>query len=391
MYKVLFISHSNYFHGGEICLLESVQSLILNGNYKVHVAVPSNDETKLVIELKKSNAIVHLGITNQYWVGGLTKRNRLKVQRVLDTIQGFFLAIILILKVRPKFIIINTFVNNPVFAFASRIFNCKTIWYIHELVDADHGWHFYLGKKFSYDLIKFLSHKVLFNSYCTLNHFADEKELQNPKIHLLDYAVTFTINESIVKNNLERNFDELASPIKFLVAGRAVPGKGQEDIVRAFAILINEKGIKNIYLILLGADKNQYRDELVQITKDAAIENYIDFLPFTSEPENYFCEATFGITTSRNESFGRITVEYMKYGLVTIGAKAGATAEIIEDGVTGFFYEVKNAKDLADKIEEILKNKQIFKSIVLNAAAYANKKHNLERHGNNLDKILQSI
>lgn len=391
MTKVLFVSHSNNFHGGEICLLESVQSLSIKTKYEIHVCLPETFESKLVTELKKCGAKVHLGIKNQYWVGGFTRRRRLKVKRVLDTIQGFFQFIMLLIKVRPRFVALNTFVTNPVFALASRIFNCKTIWFIQELVDLNHGMNFYLGKRFSFNLVKFLSHKIVFNSNFTLNHFVEKKDVNNPKIQILDYAVTYTINESLVKKNLERNFDELAKPIKFLVAGRSVPGKGQEDIVRAFDILINEKGINNIFLTLLGANKNQYTDELIQIVKDASIENYVEFLSFTNEPSSYFIEPTFGITTSRNESFGRITVEYMKYGLVTLGAKAGATSEIIEDGVTGFFYEVKNAKDLADKIEEILKNKQIFKSIVTNAVTYANKKHSLENHGKNLDKILQSL
>lgn len=59
---------------------------------------------------------------------------------------------------------------------------------------------------------------------------------------------------------------------------------------------------------------------------------------------------------AERETFGWVTVEGMRSGLLVIGANTGATPEIITNMKTGLLYTHGDARDLADKIEWVLKN-----------------------------------
>jgi glycosyltransferase involved in cell wall biosynthesis len=50
------------------------------------------------------------------------------------------------------------------------------------------------------------------------------------------------------------------------------------------------------------------------------------------------------------EPFGRTTIEAMAKGTPVVGSRIGGTAEIIDDGVTGWLFEPGNAEDLAAKV-----------------------------------------
>ena len=61
----------------------------------------------------------------------------------------------------------------------------------------------------------------------------------------------------------------------------------------------------------------------------------------------------------------------MLAGCLTIGGNAGATTELIDNGKNGLLYEIGNYKDLADKIEYAIKNKEKSQEMINNAKRYA--------------------
>ena len=60
---------------------------------------------------------------------------------------------------------------------------------------------------------------------------------------------------------------------------------------------------------------------------------------------------------SKNEAFGRVTVEYMLQNLAVIASDAGANSEIIENGVSGLLYRLGDVDDLARKMIMYLEDK----------------------------------
>lgn len=69
------------------------------------------------------------------------------------------------------------------------------------------------------------------------------------------------------------------------------------------------------------------------------------------------------LVCSRSEGLGRITIESMLAGCLTISAAAGATCEIIKDKDNGLLYQCGNFKVLANKIEWAINHKGILKRL----------------------------
>ena len=86
------------------------------------------------------------------------------------------------------------------------------------------------------------------------------------------------------------------------------------------------------------------------------------------------------LVCSRNEAFGRVTVEGMLAGRPVVGARCAATAELIEDGVNGFLYAHGNAKDLAEKIHFLYDHPDIANDTGSTAQAWADKTFSKERY-----------
>jgi glycosyltransferase involved in cell wall biosynthesis len=70
---------------------------------------------------------------------------------------------------------------------------------------------------------------------------------------------------------------------------------------------------------------------------------------------------------SVTETYGYVTIEAMASGVPVVGAKAGGTAEIITDQVTGLHFENKNYEDLATKLINLLQNPEKMNQLRQNA------------------------
>ena len=76
------------------------------------------------------------------------------------------------------------------------------------------------------------------------------------------------------------------------------------------------------------------------------------------------------LVCSSNEALGRVTVESMGSGCVTIGADAGCTPSIIKDGVNGYLYKLHDVEDLKNKIMYVYEHVENISTIRMNARKY---------------------
>jgi CheY-like chemotaxis protein len=91
------------------------------------------------------------------------------------------------------------------------------------------------------------------------------------------------------------------------------------------------------------------------------------------------------------EAFGRVTVEAMKLGRAVVGARSGGTPEIIRDGFNGFLYAPGNARDLADKIEQIARDPDGARRMGERARRFATDMFSLERYGGEFMDLLREV
>ena len=73
---------------------------------------------------------------------------------------------------------------------------------------------------------------------------------------------------------------------------------------------------------------------------------------------DFWAHTDIAIVPSRNEAFGRCTVEAMLSGAVVVGSNTAGTAELISDRETGYLYQQGDPASLALVLKEVIEAKE---------------------------------
>lgn len=148
----------------------------------------------------------------------------------------------------------------------------------------------------------------------------------------------------------------------FVIAmiGQLVPIKGYEYFIKsAFCVL---KEISNIKFLIIGSEpyySKGYKLSLQELIKKLNIEKNIIFIEYQKDLFKIISILDIFTLTSLHEHFGRVIIESMACKIPVIAFNTGGVSEIIIDNKTGFLIEPNNYENLAKKIIELLKNKEI--------------------------------
>ncbi|WP_270816070.1 glycosyltransferase family 4 protein [Hungatella effluvii] len=158
--------------------------------------------------------------------------------------------------------------------------------------------------------------------------------------------------------------------VEIVIAGRIDPAKGHMELLKALTIL-DKKGIKNIHVNIIGKSQNpKFKKSLLKFCLDNAIEDRVIFLEFTNDLPKILLQSDITVVASRAEAFGRVTVEGMLAGTLTIGSDSMGTKELIGDSY-GLLYKQGDPNSLADKIGQALENVEQMKKIANNSRAFS--------------------
>jgi glycosyltransferase involved in cell wall biosynthesis len=194
----------------------------------------------------------------------------------------------------------------------------------------------------------------------------------------------------VLGDNDDCDHDDAAPPhngrFRCVIAGALLEGKGQEDGVLAMAHL-REMGIK-AELLIVGEGIPSYRCHLEALVSTNGLELLVTFVGRVKNASAVMRGSDAVLVCSRSEAFGRVTVEGMLARKPVIGARAGATAELIEEGVTGLLYEPGDALDLADRIQYLCNNPAVAETLGNTGHQWAEQRFTSDRYGNELVTVL---
>ena len=159
------------------------------------------------------------------------------------------------------------------------------------------------------------------------------------------------------KLNEDKKLQEELSEERYCVSvGRLAEPKDYETTIKAFRIL-KEKGIKE-KLFIIG--DGYLKEKLNDLIKEMNLENQIFLLGAKSNPYIYMKYANLLIHSSKKEGFPIVLLEGMYGGVPIISSnfKTGA-CELIEKEKNGEIFKTGDYKDLANKIEKLLNNKDL--------------------------------
>jgi glycosyltransferase involved in cell wall biosynthesis len=371
---ICFISHSSGSGGAERVLLESVEALKRRG-VECRVLLPENGE--LCGYLDRLGVPFSL-LSFPMWMsrGGTGPLQRLKV--VLGTLINTVLIALRIRRWKCDIVYSNT-VTICVGALAARLLGLPHIWHLHEFGMEDQGLSFLFGDRFSLAIVNNLSDCCVCVSEALARKYRGY-------IHPEKIMVVYPSMRRFLGDDETCDYDEGATPhtgrFRCVIAGALMEGKGQEDGVMAMAHL-RDTGVK-AELLIVGEGIPSYRRHLETLVSANGLESHVTFVGKVKNALPIMRNSDAVLVCSKSEAFGRVTVEGMIARKPVIGARAGATAELIKDGVTGLFYNPGDALDLAHQIEYLCDNPAVAETMGNSGHQWAEECFSAERYSNEL-------
>lgn len=174
------------------------------------------------------------------------------------------------------------------------------------------------------------------------------------------------------------------------VVGRISRQKGQGVFIEAARLLLSAGRVMEFYII--GDDVSEGKPDLAllqQGVRQHQLESKVHFTGWKKDTKEIYGGLDIVVCPSLlNEALGNVVIESMTFGKPVVASRTGAYSEMIEDGSNGLLFEPGNAKDLAQKIELLLSDKDLREKLAQNACRTAKDKFDIKT---NVAKIKQLI
>jgi glycosyltransferase involved in cell wall biosynthesis len=155
------------------------------------------------------------------------------------------------------------------------------------------------------------------------------------------------------KQNLKK---ELGIPENSLIvgtAGRLVPVKGPEFLVKAAKYIISK--YPDTYFIFTG--DGSLENDLKKRALEMGISENIIFLGWRDNVAKIISIYDIFVLPSLNEGMGRVLAEAMALGKPIVASNIGGVPDLVIHGKNGFLVPPKNPKELAKYIQVLIEDK----------------------------------
>ncbi len=298
------------------------------------------------------------------------KKNKVKVFRlpvhsknpILIFLNIFFLSFIILLK---KINIVHARSRAPAWScyFACKLTNTN-------FVTTFHGTYNFQSKfKKFYNSIMLRSNLTIAGSNFIFGHINDNyNEYLNKKKKLrvifrginVDYFNPKNI--SILKQErLKQEWNLDLNKFTILMPGRLTYWKGQEKLIEALNILIEDYNFTNFQAIILGSDQGRkvYYKKLLSLVERYSLTKKIKFIQNCKEMPLAYSLADVVVSASiEPEAFGRVSVETQSMGKPIVASNIGGSKETILNKKSGFLYKYDDPRDLAKSLNTVIQLSQ---------------------------------
>jgi glycosyltransferase involved in cell wall biosynthesis len=166
----------------------------------------------------------------------------------------------------------------------------------------------------------------------------------------------------------------------FIYLGRINIDKGINELIQSFNQLTQEN--KNTHLILVGPI------DIKQPTEKNRVENLIkDSInitryEYTDSPERFLSMSDVLCCPSYREGFGTVVIEAAAMGITSIGSDVVGLKDSIINNQTGLLFRCGDSEDLREKMQLLMDNHELRKSLSENAVKNAMNRFSSSRLSN---------
>jgi len=155
--------------------------------------------------------------------------------------------------------------------------------------------------------------------------------------------------EKLLKEKLNLNNNTILIGIVAVLRG----AKRHKDLIEAVSQIDNE----NVKLIIVGSGPQE--ENITKIINEKNLQNRVFMLGHREDIENLLPNFDIFVLPSNMEALGTSLLEASSCGIPCIGSKVGGIPECIIDNKTGFLFENQNVKELKEKLEKLIFDKDL--------------------------------
>jgi len=194
----------------------------------------------------------------------------------------------------------------------------------------------------------------------------------------------------IPKNNLPINLYEtydLPHDSKIIFsAGRIDYQKGFDLIIKV-AIKAKSQGLNWQFLI---AGEGKIKEKLINYSKNEKVSELIHFIGFSDQIPSLLDAAEVFVFPSRYEGMPNALLEAMAIGKASVATSVNGAPELVENGVSGFLVDSENVDQIFDRLNELLTNEKLRKSMGKEALLRVKNNFTVEKMIDNLEILFQN-
>jgi glycosyltransferase involved in cell wall biosynthesis len=265
----------------------------------------------------------------------------------------------------------------------------------------------FLAKFSSAKLVFHLHNKgVSLNQEKLIDNFLYKLFFKNVSVILLSRHLYSDVKKYVVRENI--NYCPNGIPLiaggvgesrdkngrsRILFLSNLIVSKGITVLLEACQIL-KTRGIE-FYCVFVGGEGDIDIKQFNTLITEKGLLDCVEYLgkKYGSEKQDEINLADIFVlpTYYHNECLPLVLLEAMQNGLPIISTFEGGITDIVEDGITGFLVQQKNAEQLADKLEILIQNQALREQMGRAGREKFLREYTLEKFENRMVEILNAV
>ena len=359
--------------------------------FLLHFPPPMHGSSMMGQYIKKSKIINEKFICNYINIGtssSIKNIGEIKLRKIIMIYKSIILEIKMILFYRPNiiYIAINSrgigFYRDSIYAIIAKLFKIKILYHLHNKGI----------KKNQNKFIDNLLYRYIFKNQKAIllskSQYSDiKKYISEDNVYYCHNGIPdIDLNcKNVSKKSRNSNI------IQILFLSNLLKSKGILDLIKACQILVEKK--INFRCNLVGAEGDIKKNEIEELIKVYRIENNVKYIGEKYEKNKIieYINADIFIFPSLNETFGLVILEAMQFGIPIVATNEGAIPEIIKNNISGYIVSKNCSKMIAEKLEILIKNRQLRVKMGLESRKRYENMFTLEIFENNICKIINDM
>lgn len=178
---------------------------------------------------------------------------------------------------------------------------------------------------------------------------------------------------------------------EILFLSHLVESKGVFVLIQALQI-IKSRG-HAFHCIIIGGESDITELNLKNKIAELGLTDYLVVAgnKYGEEKQKAFKKADIFVHPTFNDCMPLVIIEAMQYSIPVVSTIEGAIPDLVEDGVNGFLVPQKDAKELANKLEVLIRNPELRTRMGANSRAKYEREFTLDRFEKRMVEIIEKV